>query len=276
MRTKASKIEINEILLSEILRKPKEFIIAHLELRLTAAQRARLRKMQRQLQAGAPLAYVLGYQWFFGDKFIVNKNVLIPRPETEQLVQLALDYARKNRPEIIADIGTGSGAIIISLAKNLAPRKTKFIAVDISPKTLAVAKLNAKSAKDLQIEFCKGSLVEPIAKKISGKNVLITANLPYLSTKELNEPTIKKEPKLALYGGKKSHQLIEKLINKLAQINFKETEILLEINYNQAGILKKIIKKYLPNAQVRIYKDLAGRNRIVEIYFESTKLAANF
>lgn len=256
-----------EIVLAEILNKPKEFLITHPFIKLSAAQEKKFEKMRKELKSGVPLAYVIGYKWFFGNKFVVNKNVLIPRPETEQLVELALHSAKTINPKIILDIGTGPGTIIISIAKALHDSKANFTAADISTQALETAKKNQKALlKKTRIKFVKSDLLKSFGKLKNSANVLITANLPYLSKKELSEPSIKKEPKLALLGGKNSHNLIEKLIIQISRLNLKNSAILLEINYNQGKILQKIIKKHLPQADVKLHKDFSKYDRIIEIY----------
>ncbi|MDB4940350.1 MAG: prmC [Candidatus Doudnabacteria bacterium] len=256
-----------EIILSEITGKSKEFLIAHQDFVLNKKQSAGYKKMLSQLQRGNPLAYVVGYKWFFGNKFTVTKNVLIPRPETEQLVERAIQLNDKATFKKVIDVGVGSGAIIISLGKTLNKLKADFYGIDISSKALAIAKKNSKNIlKNSSIKFVKGNLINPLAKKLSGQQkVLITANLPYLSKKELREPTIKKEPRLALYGGKNSYDLIEKFIKQVSLLDLKQSVILLEINYNQAKALSSKIKKYLPNADIKIHQDFSKFDRIIEI-----------
>lgn len=258
-----------QVLMSAISEKPREFLLVHPEFKLTAAQQKKFLAACADLAKGQPLAYVLGYQWFFGRKFTVNKNVLIPRPETEQLVEIALEFCKQNSPDLVIDVGTGSGAIIASIAANLPidQRKScKLFGIDVSEKALAIAR---KNGKGLSIKFIKGSLLKPLGKQISkqiknnpGQPILITANLPYLSKKELSEPTIKKEPKLALYGGKPSHSLIEQLLKQIAELRITNGLVLLEFNYNQGVAIKKLAKKNLPAAHCEIKKDLRGFDRI--------------
>src|ERR1700722_11651496 len=235
-----------EIILAHIMGKNREFVIAHPDLKLSAKQKRAFELALKKLAKGLPLAYILGYRWFYGNKFAVSKNTLIPRPETEQIVELAITRAKRSQPEIIADIGTGTGAIIISLAKNIrsAKKPIKFFGTDISDKALKIAAQNAKAQK-AKIQFKRGNLAQPILSLLNNKNILITANLPYLSAKQLKEPTIKHEPRLALYGGKKAHQKIEGLIKQLAKINFARATILLEMNYDQGKTIKKLAEKYL-------------------------------
>ncbi|GAC1413321.1 MAG: peptide chain release factor N(5)-glutamine methyltransferase [Candidatus Doudnabacteria bacterium] len=255
-----------EILLAEILNKRKEFLIMHPFIKLGAAQERKFEKMRKELKKGVPLAYVLGYKWFYNTKFKVNENVLIPRPETEQLVERALERAKKQKFKKIIDIGTGPGTIVISIKKFL-KTKAQFIAGDISSKALAVARINQKELiVDSPIKFVKSDLLKSFKDIQGGDNILITSNLPYLSKKELKEPSIQKEPRLALYGGKVSHSIIQKLIIQINALNLSKSVILLEINYDQGKVLQGIIKKYLPGADIKIHKDFSGYDRIIEIY----------
>ncbi|TSC65194.1 MAG: release factor glutamine methyltransferase [Candidatus Doudnabacteria bacterium Gr01-1014_77] len=254
---------MREILISEILNKSKEYILAHPEIKLSSYQKKKLSKMETLIKKGFPLAYVLSYKWFYGYKIQVNKNVLIPRPETETLVDLAISWSSLNKPKTIIDIGTGSGAIIVSLKRNI-KTKTQFYASDISKKALAVAKQNAKG---LNIHFKHGNLCSPFSKilKKNPDKVLITANLPYLYPKQLLEKSIQKEPRLALIGGKKGFEKIEQLLKQISKLKLTNSLILLEINYDQAKKLSSVIHKLIPQAKTTIHKDLSLWDRIVEI-----------
>ncbi len=257
-----------ESILADILDCSREYILAHPEIKLTKTQSAKFAKMQSLLKKGWPLAYVLGYKWFSGHKFTVNKDVLIPRPETEQLVDIADAWTKANKARQIIDVGTGSGAIIISLATEYS--KGSFIGIDISSKALIVARRNQKNIlKRSLIKFIKGDLLQPVLKRLENQEqVLITANLPYLSKKQLTEPSIKKEPRLALYGGGKPHNLIEKLIKQIFALNLSKSLVLLETNYDQSKILTSIIKKSQPSGKkigIRTIKDLSGYDRFIEI-----------
>ncbi len=284
------KADLREVLVAEITGLDKAFILAHPEVELDQEQQQQLQSMQQQLDLGMPLAYILSKQWFMKEQFVVNPDVLIPRPETELLVEISTNWARKNQPKLIADIGTGSGAILISIVKALAshnPSKSlgdraKLLATDISPAALKIAQQNAENIlgsdlERLNIKFVKGNLAEPLEKLIKSnklENILITANLPYLSEKELAEPTIKFEPRLAQFGGVDSFDKIAELLEQLGtmqtkyKMHFQNTAIFLEMNYNQTRIAKQNIKKHLPkNANVKIFKDLSGWPRVIGIYF---------
>jgi release factor glutamine methyltransferase len=276
----------DEAILSAVLNLPREYLISHpeaaLEKNLSTKHRQKIERMRQQILAGQPLAYVLGEKWFYGHRFFVNKNVLIPRPETELLVEYALAAMRKNKPAQIYDIGTGSGAIAVSLAyatkrKNLAGHKkrvaaspSKIIAIDISAKALAVAKSNSKSIlqkQSRQIKFIRSDLLQKIS--TIPANLLICANLPYLSKKELREPSIVKEPKLALHGAYKkdasSSAAITSLLQQIASKKTGRLEIILEINYNQAKKITAASKRLFPGCAIKVVKDYSGYDRIMII-----------
>lgn len=260
-----------EILLSGILRKPREFLIAHLpELRLSPKQKLEFAAKKQGLARGLPLAYLQGFRWFYGRKFTVKPGVLIPRPETELLVERALELAKLLPAKKLIDVGTGSGAIIISLRKELSSpqsHRPSFHATDISAEALKVARQNAKSQKASGIKFQRGNLLAPLQRTLkNAQNVLICANLPYLSKKELREPSIKHEPRLALYGGGAiGLAKIEQLLRQISKLNLKNSAVLLEINYNQAQKIKKLAEKLLPQAHFQIHKDLNNLDRIIQI-----------
>ncbi|MDP2736815.1 MAG: peptide chain release factor N(5)-glutamine methyltransferase, partial [bacterium] len=218
-----------EILLSKILKKPREFILAHGENKLTAEQIKNFQSLVFRRLKGEPIAYLTGHKEFYGLNFKVNKNVLIPRPETELMVEEALKLVarsssasarqrRDGQPVTLADIGTGSGCIIIALAKQNI--NGKLLATDISAKALAVARQNAKNNHvDKKIKFLKGGLLEPIVKNkliINRQPLIILANLPYLTPTQIkNSPTIKYEPKLALAAGSDGLKYYRRLFKQI-------------------------------------------------------------
>ncbi|MFA6305044.1 MAG: HemK/PrmC family methyltransferase [Patescibacteria group bacterium] len=197
-----------EILLSFVLKKTKEYLYTHPETKLNWIQKIRFFYLINKRSKNWPVATLTGVKEFYGRNFCVNKNVLVPRPLTEELIDQALNYIKDQRLKTevnltITDIGTGSGNIIISLIKELQKQnydldKFKFYASDVSQSALKVAKKNAKIYQvDKFITFLKGSLLKPY------KNIqpnLILANLPYLDPTDLTEPSIKKEPVVALIG----------------------------------------------------------------------------
>lgn len=258
----------DEVLLCEITKKSKDFFLCNPNYKIASKYQDRFKRAQAKLKAGVPLAYIVGYKWFYGFKFSVNQQILIPRPETELLVDRAQELVITNRPAVVYDIGTGSGAIAISLKKILKPStKSKFVATDISTEALKLARKNARALKTPGIFFRQGSLLKPLKLNPDKKNsnLLILANLPYLSQKQLFEPSIKKEPKLALYGGRDPLQKISTLLMQVSQAKISHSIILLEINYNQGGKIKNLASKLWPTSDIVIYQDLRKYDRLVEI-----------
>jgi len=237
-----------------------------------------------------PIAYLTHHKEFFGLDFWVDRNVLIPRPETELLVEEGLLNIKNKISKIkntnekckniinIIDVGTGSGCIIIAIAKKLKIKnkklKIKFYATDISKKALKVANKNAKFHKvDNKIRFLHGDLLKPFFKiqdlKSKIQNLIIVANLPYLTSKIYHlSPSLHYEPKIALDGGKNSLNLYRRFFKQLSVlISIKPASIctIIEIDPTQTEKIKQLARKYLSNYQISIKKDLAGRNRVVLI-----------
>ncbi|MDD3102331.1 MAG: peptide chain release factor N(5)-glutamine methyltransferase, partial [Patescibacteria group bacterium] len=212
---------------------------------------------------GTPVAYLVGHKEFFNLDFMVDKNVLIPCPETELLVEEVLKSVPNSKFQIlnsitIADVGTGCGNIAITLAKHLP--LAKIYAIDISKNALKVAKKNAKKHKtDKQIIFLNKNLLELLPKKVD----FIAANLPYIPTQKAR--LLSHSPQIALDGGKDGLKFYQSLLENAADHLRPDGKIFLEINFNQAKKIKKIIKKYFPHSEIEIKKDLAGLNRLVVI-----------
>ncbi len=261
-----------EILLSEILKKPREFVLAHAEKKLTAGQTAKFKSQISRRLAYEPTAYLTGHKEFYGLNFKVNKNVLIPRPETELIVEETLKLTAHGAPKALIDVGTGSGCVIIALTKHNAG--CKLLATDISAKALAVAKQNAKTHNvHKKIKFLRGNLLSPLIRdssfKISDSELIITANLPYLDKnwknllKSSDSAGLKYEPKIALDGGQDGLDLYRKLATQIKHLSGAANIILLcEIGHLQAEAIKKIFS-FAKNCQIK--KDLSGLNRLVII-----------
>ncbi|MBU1036586.1 peptide chain release factor N(5)-glutamine methyltransferase [Patescibacteria group bacterium] len=234
-----------EILLSFVLKKDKTFLYSHPEQTISHKPLAIYRKLINQRSENYPVAYLTGEKEFYGYKFFVNKNVLIPRPLTEELVEKALQTINRlikhpNKQITIADIGTGSGCIIISLANELKKKygslkNFKFYATDISAKALKVAKKNARFHQvDKSIKFFQGDLLKPLKSK---KIDLIIANLPYLNLKDIQkEKSIQFEPKKALYSKDNGHLIYQKLFHQ-AEKSYSNSIIIYE---NKQGIHVRI------------------------------------
>lgn len=265
-----------EILLSFVLKKTKEYLLAHPEKKLTEPQARNFNSLLRRRRRGEPIAYLRSQKEFFGLDFFVDKNVLIPRPETEILVEAAL---KNTQVAGIIDIGTGSGNIIVSIAKNIPVairNKINFYALDISKKALEVAKKNAKKQGIYKsIKFIKSDLLDFFLKKkavLRGKTVII-ANLPYVSPIffRKHRKGLEFEPKSALLSrnnGLQHYARLIKEVRKIIQITDCQEPItvILEISPEQKRVISNIIKNILPKAKIDFQKDLAGKWRMANIY----------
>jgi release factor glutamine methyltransferase len=265
-----------EVLLCYTIKKSKEFLYTNRDQKLTANQEKKFRALVTRRAKLEPVAYITGQKEFYGLNFIVNKHVLIPRPETELLIdeivktihELPL-WPNVNCQLSIVDVGTGSGCIAVTLAKHLP--KTKIYATDISAKALKIAKRNAKLhqinprsySAGVKINWQQGDLLEPLKNQ---KIDIIVANLPYLDKKTYQLPSLKFEPKIALDGGEDGLKFYKKLLKQTRDFQFKPMVIFCEINPQQTITFKKLTKQYLPTYRVKTKKDLVGLNRIVKIY----------
>lgn len=272
-----------ELIISHILKKSREFIISHQEYKIKKSHVSRLKSHISRRSRSEPLAYILGHKEFYGLDFRVNKNVLIPRPETEQIVKLALDELTANNRQLttVLDLGTGSGNIIISLTRNIkhgTRNKIKYYGCDINPKALAVAKKNAKlHGVDKKIKFLKSDLLKnkKLINNLTIKqcnNLIFLANLPYLSKKIYGSTStgIKKyEPKSALFSpqnGLGCYIKLLKQLNKLKGNRFTfNISCFIEISPEQKPKITKLIRIYLPKAETEFYKDLAKKWRVCKI-----------
>jgi release factor glutamine methyltransferase len=265
----SKKIDRNdaEILLAHAINKSRAFIIAHSEYKLNPSQKRKFKKHIKKRKENSPVAYIIGYKEFYNLDFKLNNYTLVPRPETELITDETIKKIKERRIDLLLDIGTGSGCIPISILKNI-DNQIKTIATDISKKTLKVAKQNAKK-HNVNIDFRQGNLLEPIKKEVlEAKNIIITANLPYITEEQFNsEPSIKKEPKQALIAENEGLKYYKKLIEQLTNIDIEEKNITLifEIDPSQSEKIKGIILKYLPNPNIEIKKDLKKSDRLVEI-----------
>jgi len=273
-----------EILLSLALGRPREYILAHPEKKLTRLQIAKFTSYAKRRASGEPAAYIAGEKEFYNLDFIVNKNVLIPRPETELLVEEIKNKIQNTRykiPDTVIDVGTGSGNIIISIYKNL-PQKIKdeinFYAVDISSDALKIAKKNAKKHKvEKKIKFVQSDLLDYFFVKektpskadqpLAEKKLLIVANLPYVSPElyQRNKNNLKFEPKRALWSKQAGLSHYKKLLKQIRLLAADHCSLFFEISPEQKPEICRLIKKILPKAKVGFLKDLSGKWRAAAI-----------
>ena len=256
------------VLLANITQKPRTWILAHPELTLAPEQRIQLEDSLTRFERGEPFPYVLGQWEFFGLEFEVTPNVLIPRPETELLIEKSIAWLQQN-PErrSIADVGTGSGAIAISLAANVS--NANIFATDISSKALHVAKRNAKKhGVNNRINFIECNLLPDQSKIEKRKSSidLLCANLPYIPSSTLRTlPIFNREPTLALDGGHSGFDLIEQLMQLAPQHLAPQALLLFEIESTLGDRAIELATRHFPRAFISLHEDLTGRNRLLEI-----------
>jgi len=256
-----------EILLCYVLGISREELYKKPETKIRSSKWTKYVKLISKRKKHHPIAYLIGKKEFYGLEFFVNKNVLIPRPETELLVEEVLNYIKNKKLQHIniLDIGTGCGCIALTLAKYLP--QSKIVAVDISNKALRVAKKNKKKLGIKNVKFKKSNLLQefknPQYRKWVQKPDIIVANLPYLTIEELKEKTIKHEPRVALYGGQEGLDSYKKFFCQIQEKKWKNLTIFLEINGTQIEKIQQIIKKYLPKSKIISKKDLAKKDRIL-------------
>lgn len=239
-----------EILLAFVLRRPRLHVLTHSEKKLTTKQLHRFRGLIQQRTKNAPVPYLTGQAEFFGISLHVTPAVLVPRPFTELLVEKLLHHlTSENVHPTIADIGTGSGAIALALAQHLP--QAKIIATDTSPTALRLAKKNAFAlGLSQRITFLQTSLLTSLTVQPD----ILVSNLPYLTTRQLREPSIRREPRLALYGGSQGVSLIRKLITQAKA--FPSIKVIaLEFDPPQLPAIRRYLKQWSPQVKIMAISD---------------------
>jgi release factor glutamine methyltransferase len=253
---------VAEALLAHTLDWTREQLLAHGEHELTRVQQSYYDSLVRRCERGEPFAYVLGRREFYGLDLIVDTRVLIPRPETELVVETALALARGAEPGYrIVDVGSGSGAIAIALAVHLP--QAQIIATDISRDAIAVATANAQrhSVSD-RVQFIGGDLLAPLDQPVD----LIAANLPYVTSSEwsnLSYSIRSFEPSLAFRGGSDGLRLIERLLHDAPRVLKPRGAIVLEIGAEQGAAAGQMARDVFANAHVEVRQDYAGLDRVM-------------
>lgn len=275
-----------QVLLAHITGRNRAWLFAHPEASLTPEQEQAFQQARQRFEQGEPLPYILGHWEFYGLDFHVTPEVLIPRPETELLIESALAWVRmRSQPEAglrILDLCTGSGIIPVTLA-TLLPN-AGIVATDISPAALAIARLNAeKHGLGGRIRFYEADLFEVrnsiTDNRYSGLDIRITnneyripnfdlilSNPPYIPTETLHGLEIfGREPTLALDGGPDGMSITRRLLAESKRYLAQGGALRVEIEAGQGKIALETAKSYFPGAKVQIYKDLAGLDRLLAI-----------
>lgn len=250
-----------ELLLEAVLNVKKIDLYLNRDLILTPQQIEKYNQFIQERISGKPVQYIIGRTEFFGLEFEVNENVLIPRPETETLVEIVIARLRNSPQAKIIDLGTGSGAIAISLAKNL---KDSFIfATDISADALTVAKTNAKKhSVEKRIDFLCGDLFEPLKNKnLEGSIDCVVSNPPYVSQDEFDQlpPEVKDhEPIVALKTDEEGTFFHKKIIEGSLDFLKKGGIIALEVGLGQASKVADLIRNHENFKDIEIKEDWGG------------------
>ncbi|MBQ2655943.1 MAG: peptide chain release factor N(5)-glutamine methyltransferase [Erysipelotrichaceae bacterium] len=222
-------------------------------------------KGMERIMNNEPMNYVLGYSYFYGYRFVVNDGVLIPRPETEELVGLILgkyDEYFNGKSIDLCDVGTGSGAIAIALKKE--EDRLNVYASDISEDALKVARLNAQN-NDAKVEFFQGSMLEPFIERDIKVDILVS-NPPYIKTVETIEASVYDyEPHVALFGGEDGLKFYREILQNAHKVLKPKGFIFFEMGYDLKDSLSALVKEYYPESRIEVYKDINGKDRMMMI-----------
>lgn len=251
-----------KILIAELLNCNPLELLNHLQEEVSNEKIELLKKEIKALEENKPLQYVLGYVNFYGNKFVVDERVLIPRFETEELVENTIKYIKKllTEPVDIIDLGCGSGVIGITLEKKVSTKTVDLI--DISKAALEVAKINCEKLNS-KCNLIQSDMFENVEKKYD----VIISNPPYIKENEIIEDIVKEnEPHLALYAGKDGLDCYKKILETVNKYKKEKCLIAFEIGYQQAEDIKRLVDKYIPTAQVIIKKDLSDKDRMAFIF----------
>ncbi|MCO6450863.1 MAG: peptide chain release factor N(5)-glutamine methyltransferase [Caldilineales bacterium] len=254
-----------ELLLAHALNQSRAFVIAHPDSPLSVEQQTHFGRLLARRITREPLAYITGRRWFFGLEFEVTPAVLTPRPETEMLVEAALDWlgSRPLPSPSLIDVGTGSGAIAISVAANT-PTDVRILASDISTGALAVARRNADRLAPGRIHFLHSDLLAALDESVD----LILANLPYVAADQAADlmPEVRDhEPAGALFSENRGLAHIERLITQASDHLKPGGALMLEIGYDQGQRVQSLARTTFPQAAINLHHDLAGLDRMVVV-----------
>jgi len=255
-----------EVLVMSVMRMARQSIFAEQETEVSAQQQEALDGLLARRYQREPLAYILGMREFYGINVVLTPAVLIPRPETEGLVEHALFMAMmgmESRELTIADVGTGSGAIAINLAIHLPA--ARIFAVDVADAVLDVAAYNIRAhGVGARVKLSIGDMLEAVPEPVD----LIVANLPYIPTDRIPtlQPEVQQEPVLALDGGPDGLDLIRRLLIQAEDKLKPNGIILLEMDPEQIPVVQQLALQHFPEGSTSVEQDLAGMDRILTIF----------
>jgi release factor glutamine methyltransferase len=252
-----------ERLLAFVCHQARTALLAHPEWSLTAKQAAAFAAAVHQRARGVPLPYILGKIEFFGLTFTVTPDVLIPRPETELLVERALIWLARHRAATIVDVGTGSGCIAIALASQYPAQR--ILAIDRAIAALRVAQTNARRHHcETAITLIHGDLLTPIGAPVD----LVLSNPPYVADPEWAAlpASVRREPADALLGGPEGLGVIRRLLAQARSRLAQGGCLLMEIGEKQGNAVRALAQTAFPDAAIAIQPDLAGKDRVLEVF----------
>jgi release factor glutamine methyltransferase len=248
-----------EVFLAHVLKITRTQLLTEPDVELKKRREDTFKTFVKRRIKGEPNAYITGHREFYGLDFLVDKRVLIPRPETEMLVEQAILRAKTFQNPIIADVGTGSGAIAVSLAKSLP--QAEIYAVDISKAALKAAGRNSlQHGVQEKVKFVQGDLLEPVPVSVD----IIVANLPYVITDDVPKVnTAGFEPGQALDGGPDGLDVIKRLCQQAKDKLNGNGCLLLETGMGQSQAVAKLLRELFPLSKIEIINDLSGIERVV-------------
>jgi len=251
-----------EVLLRHVLKHDRARFYASLQDTIGVENLERVQELTRRRIAREPLAYITGHREFYGLDFLVSPGVLVPRQETEQVVERALKVAneRHDKDISVADVGTGSGAIAVAIAANLPG--ARVFAIDCSAEALAIASRNCRRhCVNDRVTLLQGDLLAPLSQAVD----LIVSNPPYIATNLLSRlaPEVQCEPQTALDGGEDGLEIIRRLIKQSTSKLKEGGQLIVEISPEQLESVRKIARANFPQASITHINDLLGLPRCV-------------
>ncbi|WP_201714478.1 peptide chain release factor N(5)-glutamine methyltransferase [Rossellomorea arthrocnemi] len=223
----------------------------------------------RKHVGGVPIQYIIGTEEFYGREFVVNEHVLIPRPETEELIYYGVEKIKKlfrtvDKPLQAVDVGTGSGAIAVTLKLESDRLPIEMMAVDISPEALAVAKDNS-ARLGADVRFFEGDLLKPLIEDGVKLDILLS-NPPYIpltDRESLSDVVIGHEPELALFGGEDGYDLYKRFMDELPLVMKEKCLIGFEVGVGQGETVADLLRATFPDAETEVVHDINGKDRMV-------------
>lgn len=252
-----------ELILGSILKLDRSSLISQSRREISPDHETLYKSFVQERHQGKPIAYITHEKEFFGRSFFVDERVMIPRPETEEMVEDALKLIRnESEPSTVIDLGTGSGAIVITMALELPDHQV--IGLDISPEALEVAEINKKRHNCKNLSLLESDLLSDLPSTLDSRPLTILANLPYIGTQTnhfISDETHRHEPHLALYGGKDGLDLYRRTWQQLSTLDHRLQALFMEIGFSQVEAISQECMEAFPDYQLEIKNDLAGLPR---------------